>query len=117
MPETFTRAAGRITLTPDQWDTALTLAEAAPLLDRQPNTLRHHALAGHLRTVQIARRHFTTMRWLTEFLADTNTDPPAWWPAAPLPPTTGDRIILPVPPAAPPAARIPADAHTNRKGA
>lgn len=103
----------RITLTPEQWDTALTLAEAAPLLDRRPNTLRHHALAGHLRTVQIARRHFTTMRWLTEFLIATGAELPAWWPITPPPPTTGDRIILPVPPAVPPAAEAPA----SRKGA
>ena len=89
---------GHITLTDEQWDTVLTLAEAAPLLDRQPNTLRHHALAGHLRTVQIARRHFTTMRWLGEYMAATGIDLPSWWPAARHPPTAGDRIILPVPP-------------------
>jgi hypothetical protein len=49
-------------------DAYISLIRAAVLSGRSPTTIRAQALRGRLHTVRIHHGHFTTRRWLHEYL-------------------------------------------------
>ncbi len=64
-------------------DDYLSLARAAELSGRKVETLRVQALRGGLRTIKTGREHFTTRRWLHEYLlqhGETRPVPPDYRP-------------------------------------
>ncbi len=52
-------------------DVSISLTRAAELSGRKVETLRMQAVRGRLRSVRQGREHFTTRRWLHEYLQRT----------------------------------------------